>query len=124
MTFGDIQELPVLSLWLVLLRDLVKFMTENNDSQANVGENIESKVVAKFTKHEKLSGMALQVLNSLLSAFLSGTPFCDRLFTLFSKKKKLTYSEFKSTTFQIQPCLPMKTFIGLVATFSYCLETA
>ena len=48
MTLRTMQELLVSSVRLFLLRDLIKFMTENNDSRAYVDENIESNAVAKF----------------------------------------------------------------------------
>ena len=85
MTFKDIHELPVSSVRLLLLRDLIKFITENKDSQAYVDENIESNAVAKFFKDSKFLGMAFQVRNSSFSALLSSIPFSNRLFSMFSK---------------------------------------
>ena len=41
MTFGDIQELLVSSVWLLLLRDLIKFIADNKDSQVYVDEDME-----------------------------------------------------------------------------------
>ena len=41
---------------------------------------MESNGVAKLFKHEKFSGMAFQVRNSLFSALLSNIPFSNRLF--------------------------------------------
>ena len=67
MTFRDIHELLVSSVRLLLLRDLIKFITENKDSQAYVDENIESNAVAKFFKDSKFLGMAFQVRNSSFS---------------------------------------------------------
>jgi len=74
-TFRDIHKLLVSSVRLLVLRDLIKFITENIDSQAYVDENIESKAVAKFFKHERFSGMAFQARNSSFSALLSSTEF-------------------------------------------------
>ena len=48
MTFRNSHELLVSSVRLLLLRDLIKFITENKDSQAYVDKNIESNAVAKF----------------------------------------------------------------------------
>ena len=50
MTFRDIHELLVSSVKLLLLRDFIKFVTENKDS--HVDEDMESNAVAKFLKHE------------------------------------------------------------------------
>ena len=47
------QELLVSSVRLLLLRDLVNFITESKDSQTYVVENIESSAVAKFHKTKK-----------------------------------------------------------------------
>ena len=58
MTFRDIRKLLVSSVRLLLLQDLIMFITEYKDSQAYVDENMESNVVAKFFKHEKFLGMA------------------------------------------------------------------
>jgi len=74
-TFRDIHELLVSSIRLLLLRDLIKFITENKDSQAYVDENMESNAVAKFFKHEKFSGMTFQARNSSISALHSSTEF-------------------------------------------------
>ena len=45
MTFRDIHELLVSSVMLLLLRDLLKFITENKDLQAHVDGNMESIVI-------------------------------------------------------------------------------
>ena len=50
MTFKDIHELLVSSVRL-LLRDLIKFIVDNNDSKALAEESMENKVVVKFCKH-------------------------------------------------------------------------
>jgi len=47
-TFRDIHELLVSSVRLLLLRDLIKFITKNKDSQACVDENKERNAVANF----------------------------------------------------------------------------
>jgi len=47
-TFRDIHELLVSSVRLLLLRDLIKFISENKDSQAYVDENMESNAAAKL----------------------------------------------------------------------------
>jgi len=47
-TFRDIHELLVSSVRLLLLQDLIKFITENKDSQAFVDENTGSNAVVKF----------------------------------------------------------------------------
>ena len=83
MTFRDIHELLVSSVKLLLLRDFIKFVTENKDS--HVDEDMESNAVAKFLKHKKFSGTAFQVRNNSFSALLSSIPFSNRLFFMFSK---------------------------------------
>ena len=47
-TFRDMQELLVSSVRLLLLRDLIKFIADNKDSQTYVVENMESNAVATF----------------------------------------------------------------------------
>ena len=82
MAFRDIRELVVSSVRLLLLRDLIKFIIENKDSQAYVDENMESNVVAKFFKHENFPEMAFQACNCLFSGLLSHIPFSNRLFSM------------------------------------------
>jgi len=80
-TLRDIHELLVSSVRLLLLRDLIKFITENKDSQVYVDENMEGNAVSKLFKHGKFSGMAFQARNSSFSALLSSTGFwslCQR----------------------------------------------
>ena len=71
--------LLVSSVRLLLLRDLIKFITDNKDQQAYVDGNMENNAFAKF-KFFLFSGMAFQVINGSFSALLSGTPFSNRPF--------------------------------------------
>jgi len=82
-TFRDIHQLLVSSVRLLLLRDLIKFITENKDSQAYVDENMGSNADVKFFNHEKFSGMAFQARNSSFSALLSNIPFSNRFTSMF-----------------------------------------
>ena len=52
-TFRDIHELIVSSVRLLLLRDLIKIITENKDSQAYVDENMESTVPVISNSYEQ-----------------------------------------------------------------------
>ena len=60
MNFGDIHELLVSSVRRHLSRDLIKFIVENNDSQAYVEGSMKSNAVAKFFKHENVSSNGIQ----------------------------------------------------------------
>jgi len=88
-TFRDIHELLVSLVRLLLLRDLIKFITENKDSQAYVDDNMESNAVAKFFKHEKISGKAFQARDTSFLQFSLVFPSLIAFFNVFQVNSKV-----------------------------------
>ena len=130
MTFRDIQELLVSSVRpLLLLRDLIKFITEAKESQTYIDQERESNAVAIFNKHEKFSEWCSKSLVVRFLHFSLVLPSLMAFFNVFQVNSKVKKKKKELLSISINCILnshmsTMKTFVGLAPPFSYCLETS